>query len=579
MRLSRVRLQLARRVPMLLCILLIVACTSPAAVAPPTPVAPTSLPPVAMSATAPTETIPPAVTTAPTGTASPTATAEPATSASPTMSSTVTSAATAPPATTESAATAEPDDLAGCGEAHPATYEESTDLQAAGRDLAPPLSDFNQYRFDLVLDRDAAIITGTQTLEFTNRTGGPLPDLMFHLYPNLPDFGGWLDVTCAAVDDNIVEPVFEDDDWLMRLPLPAPLAPGASARVTLRFYTLVPRGEAETNYGAFGAGDDFWAMASFYPILAIRVGDAWDTLRPNGWGDFVTSDVALYHARISLPADHQIIATGEESSACEAERCTAAVEAGPRRDFTMALAEGWDQARRSVGDVAVVSWFPPEERAAGERALELSADALARFSDAFGPYPFTELDIMPIPAKGFAGVEYPGLIMIGDDYYTEPQDPRLDLQDVVVHEVAHMWWYDVVGNDVLREPWLDEGLTSYSGEYLYTEWSGQGAKPLTDARRAQIERLGLDDEPIDQAVAEYDEPGAYVGVVYGRAPLFFDALRRELGDETFFELLQDYYRRNAFGRATTAGFEALAEEVAGRQLDPFLREWLSPELE
>ena len=99
---------------------------------------------------------------------------------------------------------------------------------------------------------------------------------------------------------------------------------------------------------------------------------------------------------------------------------------------------------------------------------------------------------------------------------------------------------------------------------------------MTERRQATLERLGLGNTPIETGPRAYPDARSYVAVVYGRAPLFFDALRRELGDDTFFNLLREHYRRNAFGRATTVGFEALAEEVAGRQLDPFLAQWMRP---
>ncbi len=224
----------------------------------------------------------------------------------------------------------------------------------------------------------------------------------------------------------------------------------------------------------------------------------------------------------------------------------------------------------------VVSSFPADQREAGQRALDLSVDAIDHFSQAFGVYPYTELDVLPIPIAGFAGVEYPGIIMISDAYYTDPTFAHSYLLDVVVHEVAHQWWYNVVGNDVLREPWLDEGLASYSAEYVYTERSGQGERPVTKSRVGQLRQRNLHKKPIDTPVDEFSDAGAYVAVVYTRAPLFFDALRGELGDETFFRLLREYYARYAFKRATTVEFTQLTEEIAGRQLDTLFGEWLKP---
>lgn len=462
------------------------------------------------------------------------------------------------------------DSADGCGPAHAATAEESTDLNVDGRRLAPALDTFNQYRLDLDLNREQSVVIGRETLVYTNRTGAPLPDLVFHLYPNLSEFGGKLDIACIGIDGSPIVPQIEDG-WLLRVPFATPLAPDATTSVNLHFTTTSPRNSGKTLYGAFNAEDTLWALASFYPQLAIRVGDSWDTLRPNGWGDFVNSDMALYHAQIRSP-EGLLVTTGRATRTCDAGQCAATVVAGPQRDLTLTLLEGWEQEHRTVGNTEIVSSFPAAWRVAGEAALELSVDATTRYNQAYGVYPYAELDILPIPAAGFAGVEYPGLVMISDTYYQSPGNPLQQLQSVVVHEVAHMWWFNTVGNDVLREPWLDEGITSYTEQFLYPELSGRGSQPNVDARTSRLDELGYD-LPIDEPVADYGTSRAYVAVIYSRAPLFLVALRREVGDDTFFKIMQEYYRRNAFGRATTSDFEAVAEEVSGQQLDAFFVPW------
>ncbi len=566
------RLARARRAVVLAAMFVVAGCAG-VETATPAPTTERTAPPLSALATAVSQ---PTATQAPEPTLVPTST-PPQPSATPVPQPTPSETSTLPPATAPipSAVTRSTDEQgSGCDAAHAASAAESSDLQS-GAGFAPALSAFNHYRMDLTLDPRQALLTGTQTLDFTKRTGAPLPDLIFHLYPNLPDFEGRLEITCAAVDGAAVQPSLEDDNWKLRLLLPAPLAPDASTQVTLHFTTTTPRGTAATAYGAFNLEEGIWTLASFYPTLAIRVGEAWDEARPNGWSDYVNSDTALYHARISMPAGYGLLSSGVATPTCASGTCSVIAAAGPQRDFILAISSGWEQSRRAVGETTVVSSYPPEWRAAGERALELTVDALARFNDQFGLYPYRELDILPVTAGNFAGVEYPGLIMISDAFYDENEDRTAGLLDVVVHEVAHMWWYNVVGNDVLREPWLDEGLTSYAAEYLYMELSGQGSQPLTAARQAQLQQLGLDKTPINLEVREYADARTYVAVVYGRAPLFFDALRRELGDDRFFRLLREHYRRNAFGRATTEGFEKLAEEIAGRELDPFLSAWLA----
>lgn len=527
-----------------------------ATLTPPTPVIPSATP-------RPTQTTVPIATQ--------TASAPPpvATTELPATPSSTTVAVSACPGTEQLSATGnDPADLNANGQAVVAQPQDPTAPQAGEA--------WNSYAMRLILNRSTATVSATQTVVWTNRTEQAVPDIVFHLYPNLPDFGGQLVVTCATVNGAPVELLFEQNNWTLRLPLPEPIAPNAEARISMVYNVTTPENASQTNYGAFNLEDEVWSLASFYPILARRVADDWDTLVPNGWGDFVNSDMARYVVEvITNPDDGLLIGTGMQRGSCDRPRCTVQLVSGPQRDFVLVQAQGWQQLRSTVDGTTVVSSFPAPQLAAGQRALDLSADALRKFNQQFGPYPYSELDVLPVFARQFAGVEYPGVIMISTSYYAGDDDARLDMQDVVVHEVAHQWWYNVVGNDVLREPWLDEGLTSYAGEYLYTEMSGQQLKQLTANRKRGLEELGLNDTPIDLPVAGYDSNRAYVAVIYGRAPLFLAALRAEIGDDAFFRLLRTHYERNQFGIATTEEFKLTAQMVTGRSLDPFFAQWFT----
>lgn len=466
-----------------------------ATLAPPTVAAP--LPPVASPANTtsapPTQaaTLPPVASTAsPASATSAPPTSAPQASAAPTS---------APPATDATPPAAG----AACAPAPPISAGPTDTVVALAPPPAAGAPPLNRYELTLDLNRAAATVTGTTTVTFYNRTGQPLSDLVFHLFPNLPDFAGELKVGCVAVEGQPVTAALEDGGWLLRVPLAAPMTGVGPLRVDMQFVTRTPTDAGDTAYGAFNAEGAVWTLASFYPILAVRVGDAWDTLRPNGWGDYVFSEDSEYRLAITADAaDGLLVATGAQEGACDRPRCTVIVRAGSQRDVTLAQLRGWQQLRAQAGPTTVISSFPPEQAAVGQRALELSADAIQKYSEHFGPYPYTEFDIFPIAAHTFAGVEYPGMTMIGSAYYERPDDPRLDLQDVVVHEVAHQWWYNIVGNDILRESWLDEGITSYTAEYLYTEWSGQPLE-LTANRTASLARRGLINTPIDLGVNEY----------------------------------------------------------------------------
>ena len=145
----------------------------------------------------------------------------------------------------------------------------------------------------------------------------------------------------------------------------------------------------------------------------------------------------------------------------------------------------------------------------------------------------------------------------------------------MAHEVAHEWWYNVVGNDQVNHPWLDEALAQYS-TYLYTretygETDAQGfVDVVTNLRWGSIGYLKM---PIGLPSAAYT-PDQYSGIIYGRGPLFLLALRDRLGEAKMAGFLRRYYHAFAWGVATPDDFRKLAEEVSGQDLGDLFAEWV-----
>jgi aminopeptidase N len=192
------------------------------------------------------------------------------------------------------------------------------------------------------------------------------------------------------------------------------------------------------------------------------------------------------------------------------------------------------------------------------------------FEQTFGPYPFAEFDVVET-ANIAGGIEYPGLITMPIQNYGQIGG---FFQWATVHEVAHQWWYSLVGNDQQDEPWLDEALTQYSTALYYefrADWPVAVDEMFVSTYDA-IRDTELDDL-IDRPVAAYSEAN-YGPVVYYKGPLFFDALRQELGDETFFALLQDYFTTYRYRESSQAELRDLIDQAAGMDMSPLYQQWL-----
>ena len=200
---------------------------------------------------------------------------------------------------------------------------------------------------------------------------------------------------------------------------------------------------------------------------------------------------------------------------------------GPAREFTMLLSPRFQMAETETFGTRIRSYFRPEDADAGRAALRDAVAAFQVYSDRYGPYPYRDMAIVEAPLT-FHGMEFPGVSLIGSQDYSQY---RKDLETLVVHEVAHQWWYNQVGSDQIMNPWLDEGLAEFSMyDYFAARYGEPKAQQLRELRwqlpMASLQRRGKD-APIGLPVRDYKEN--YETLVYGKGAEFFATLRDELG--------------------------------------------------
>ncbi len=436
------------------------------------------------------------------------------------------------------------------------------------------LAGLTRYRLYVVVSSELTEFEGRAYVHYTNPETAPLDEVYFHLYPNL--WAPVMQLTQAGVNGEMVEADWRQGEFVARIPLADPLEPGASVDMVLDFEVTVPE-EGVGNYDELAFKEGVLALTHFYPTVAVfdAGNGGWQIERPAPQGDVIYHDASLYDVRLETDAGVQVAATGVELERRQTDDSVIwRFGGGPMRDFTATLSREYDTATATVDGVTYSSYYLPGSEVNAEAALDIAAAAVATFEAEFGPYPYRELDIAATGTTA-AGIEYPGLIVLAAGLY-EREPGNAGFEAVIVHETAHQWWYAVVGNDQLHDPWLDEALAQYS-TYLYFQdrYGEQGAAGFLaalDDRWARVDRI---EKPIGLPVSAYPE-GEYSGVVYGRGPLFLVALAERLGPERMAEFLQRYYAEQTWDIATPAEFEALAETIAGAPLDDLFAAWVYP---
>ncbi|TFH32127.1 MAG: M1 family peptidase [Anaerolineales bacterium] len=384
-------------------------------------------------------------------------------------------------------------------------------------------------------------------------------------------------VTALTLDGQSTHSSLEAAGSVLRVELPQALAPGTPALITFEFTVRLPL-EMSGNYGLFGSFDGLLVLKESYPIIPVFDKDGWDLELPVEHGDITHLDASFSIVRVTLPANLQVIASGVELDRVDqGEWQSVTFAAGPVREFYLAAAQRFQRSSTTLGETTINSYVLPGAEKSEKTILDHTTAALTLFNQHLMPYPYTELDFLSTPMQAY-GMEYPGVIALNIKMY-DPEDlisgvpAPIFLESTTVHEAAHQWFYNLVGNDQLEAPWLDEAIAQYLTGIYYLERYGEQA--YRSYRQSWIERWDLVEQqptPIGLPAASYDAR-AYGALIYGRGPLFIEALAEKLGEETFWTFMRSYVQLYQWDIAHPEDFIGLAEETCACKLDDLWEIW------
>ncbi len=432
-----------------------------------------------------------------------------------------------------------------------------------------------QYEIDLNVNWDDGTFTGIARVTVENTAQTAIDELAFRLFANESEIYGTAAVRvleASSAGETLALGV-QSDATVLPVLLSTPLAPGQTTSLALRFGGIAAPSPLSappesTGYGILTKNPRSLVLTAFYPILAVLDEDGWLLDPTCGIGDVLWSAASDYSVTLRAidavsPATSGRLVSSETKDGHSVHR----FEAESVRDFSLVLTLGYEEAELQSGSTTLRSWFTPANRVASAAALEVASDALTVYERRIGPLPSPEIDIIEVPLYRVAGVEFSGLILVSSSYALRPSDRFYDI--IVSHEMAHQWFYAVVGSRPADAPWLDEGLATYLSNLFLEEIRGEEAA-ATEIRRWQeahrTGRLAHPDLRIASPACRFPDSFTYSAFVYDAAAWFFHSVRHEVGDEAFFHALHLYYAKNAGGIGTEATLLASFENACACDL-------------
>ncbi|MDB4915663.1 MAG: peptidase [Gemmatimonadetes bacterium] len=389
---------------------------------------------------------------------------------------------------------------------------------------------------------------------------------------------------------------------VMKIDLAEPLAPGKMASFDIAWHFLIPEHGAD-RMGREGA---LYELAQWYP--RVNVYDdvrGWNTEPYLGQGEFYL-EYGNYTVEITVPSGYTVASTGTLTNAKDVLTATQMarlakaaksdtpiaiitadeLKSGAARPKTNAATMTWKFSAKNVRDVAwaaspdylwdasawngiiTQAYYRPSAVEPWKDAADMVHMSIQEYSDRWFKYPWPQMSAIEGP---ISGMEYPMLIM------EAKSQEKYDLYNVITHEAGHNWFPMIVGSNERVYMWQDEGfntfINTFSEARRYPEKGDQMTRALGERTYVEGAMTGNVDKPIDVNPDRID-PRLLGLAAYVKPSVGLQLLRQEImGPAAFDDAFRTYTERWAFKHPTPADFYRTMEDVGGKRLDWFWREW------
>jgi puromycin-sensitive aminopeptidase len=261
-------------------------------------------------------------------------------------------------------------------------------------------------------------------------------------------------------------------------------------------------------------------------------------------------------------------------------------ETPPLSTYLVALAVGplEGSAKVKLGRTPIQVWHAPGKRRLTAFALEAARASLARLERYFGlPYPYTKLDLVAVPDFEFGAMENAGAVFFREtllllDPATATLAERKRAAEVIAHELAHMWYGDLVTMAWWDDLWLNEAFATWMAFAVVDDWK-PAWRMWHDFQHGRAAALELDalrhTHPIYCQVRTAEEASANFDLItYEKGASVVRMLERYLGQVTFRRGVRAYIRRHREGNTRASDLWRALSEASGQPVEAMARAWI-----
>ncbi len=293
------------------------------------------------------------------------------------------------------------------------------------------------------------------------------------------------------------------------------------------------------------------------------------------WIPWFGDSLVTFRMTVHLPESWDAVSQGDRTfQKRNDQQRTVIWESTKPMDEIFLIAAPFTEYQHAIGDISVMAFLRTPDESLAAKYLETTAQYLTMYENLIGPYPYSKFALI----ENFweTGYGMPSFTLLGSQIIRFP----FILHSSYPHELLHNWWGNSVYVNYESGNWC-EGLTAYLADHLIQEQRGQGI----DYRRTTLQKYTdyvkkSSDFPLTEFTSRTSAATEAVG--YGKSLMLFHMLRQILGDDSFRQFLQTFYKTAAYTRASFADIQKTIESVTGESHQAFFDQWVkrtgAPEL-
>ena len=459
------------------------------------------------------------------------------------------------------------------------------------------------YEMQIDMDAEQNQFNGIQKLSYTNHSPDTLNRVFYHLYFNAFQPNSMMDVRSRTIEDpdrrvgsrieklspeeigyQKIEQLHQDGKKLdfevvgtiLEVQLNEPILPGEQTVFEMEFSAQVPLQVRRS--GRDNKEGIRFSMTQWYPKMVEYDQEGWHTNPYIGrefhgvWGSF---DV-----KISIDADYILGATGilqnpdeigygysDKEIEHKEEKLTWHFKAAKTHDFAWVADPDFTHTKTKLENGTVLHFlYQADSNTVHWDSLpHYTARIFNIMNHYFGEYPYKQYTVAQ---GGDGGMEYPMITLITG------KRSKGSLVGVTAHEAIHSWYQHLLATNEAQYPWMDEGFTSYAGDFVMDSiWNG--FTPFEGSYRSYYRLVESGkQEPLTTHADHYHTNRAYGTASYSMGLIFLNQLDYIVGEDVLLSSLKRYYHEWRYKHPTPNDFIRIVEKESGIELNWYLEQWI-----